>query len=279
MGIRDKWWDQITPRIWEELHDKNKNHIMTIVGMPGTGKSYLALGICQTIDPTFTPENIKDRVLYDMADLDVDKLPEKGGAIVFDEIGVTAHHRRHMSINNVFLSKILQVVRHTNTLIVMTTPSDKYIDSDAEDLINTKMMTTYYNDTRNRNYAKVRIMKHNPMMGATWSEAPIVYRPDTGEVVRQNGAIAFHGPTARMKRVYEEWSQKNKENIEKSLRERKEDEESGRMSKKDVIELLLRQGKDVSEVVSELEGTPFETSKGYVRVVKSDANIEIDEDN
>jgi len=56
--IEDTSEDPLTRYVKRRLYEYNKNWLAIICGETGSGKSYSALKIAETVDPTFSPERI-----------------------------------------------------------------------------------------------------------------------------------------------------------------------------------------------------------------------------
>ena len=139
--------------ILDMVFKKNRNCLIIITGDTGTGKSYLALKLAQELDPTFTPENISERVVChpkQFIDLVVNKKDElkTGSVIVMDEAGVSMASREWYSYNNKALDYILQTFRYQKLIVIFTVPNMSFVDSHARRLFN------FYIETIGINFSK-----------------------------------------------------------------------------------------------------------------------------
>lgn len=112
--------------------NRDGNKIITIVGMPGSGKSWACLRLAEVLapdgyfDPKFIAYNKKD--FYDIVNSDF----PRGQPIVYEEVGVNEGNRSWAQ--NMDTNKILQTFRHKNAILLMNTPVKTFVDKQARDL-------------------------------------------------------------------------------------------------------------------------------------------------
>jgi hypothetical protein len=102
-----------------------------IVGREGSGKSYTAIKIADTVDPTFTA----DRIIFDVKDLlEVlrDGEHDPGNFYVLDEAGVSMGVRTWQDRAQVLANQALQLIRSHNLGLIFTLPRLSELDSQAE---------------------------------------------------------------------------------------------------------------------------------------------------
>lgn len=112
---------------------RNQNFICLFVGQTGTSKSYSCIELAFDLDPDFDA----DRIVFkpeDFLELTKKKIP-KGSVIMWDEVGVGMSSREWYSIQNKMISYVLETFRRDNTILLMTTPNMKFIDSNVRALI------------------------------------------------------------------------------------------------------------------------------------------------
>lgn len=167
--------------IWNMVHKRNKNFLVCVIGMPGTGKSYLGLRFCERLDPNF---NIK-RVVFtakDFVELTTADLPP-GSAIMWDEVGINLDSRAFMSLLNRMISHILQTFRHKNHIVVFTVPHLDLVDSRARGLFNAIIETDHIDKQYHRNYARYHYVQVNNKTGDAY------YKRCRGELVNGHREI------------------------------------------------------------------------------------------
>lgn len=107
-------------RIRNRLINKNEDHVITLGGRPGYGKSTLSFQIAYLIYDDFDYEDIN---------LDVTKWIKrvingtKGQAITMDEGGVLFNSKRSMSKSNKLLWDIFQTIRQKNLCLIICLPN------------------------------------------------------------------------------------------------------------------------------------------------------------
>ena len=118
-------------RVWARVNQQNEHFMGCVVGREGSGKSYTAIKIADTVDPTFTA----DRIIFDVQDLlevlrDGDHEP--GNLYVLDEAGVSMGRRTWQDRAQVLSNQALQLVRSHNLGLIFTLPRLSELDSQAE---------------------------------------------------------------------------------------------------------------------------------------------------
>lgn len=160
------WLKHIKQRIW-----LNKgNYVVSFTGHPGTGKSYAAIDLCKTFDPTFdisrvcyTIEQFFDLMLTE---------PKIGTAIMLDEAGVAGNSKKAMHSEQIAYGEILKMMRFKRNLFVITSPNfndylkdgrsliDAWVNFENSDALN-KLKKSH-----KKTFAYLRIVKHNPVKNA-----------------------------------------------------------------------------------------------------------------
>ena len=111
---------------------RNGNKIITIVGMPGSGKSWACLRLAEVLNPE--GKFHKDFIAYtkkDFYDIINSDFP-KGQPIVYEEVGVNESNRSFW--DNMETNKIMQTFRHRNAILLMNTPMKSFADKQQRDL-------------------------------------------------------------------------------------------------------------------------------------------------
>lgn len=132
-------------RIREIIYRENRNCLIAITGRAGTGKSYVALRIAYSLDPTFNENTLSERIVRNEEEflrllVEKDKL-RKGSAVIFDEAGVSLANREWQSLNNRIIDRILQTFRYRNLLTIFTVPYMTFMDIHAQKQLHYKIMT------------------------------------------------------------------------------------------------------------------------------------------
>ncbi|MCD6148602.1 ATP-binding protein [bacterium] len=262
--------------IYNELKN-NFNHFHAIVGRPGSGKSYLALAEAYYTDETFDGSVLFERVIFpnEVNTLNLDDVPRRG-AIIFDEMGVTAYSREFMSLNNRLLGKLFQICRHRNHFIILTMPNLNFIDKTARDLLNSVAITQSYSKSANTHIAKVFTYMRDYITGET---RKTYYRVsvDFSKCVAKR--LQFKGAPRHIQREYEKVYSEKKAKLEEELLgtyspkavsrgvEKKE-----RKEKKTKAELIMREAKEILNARGEITNedivkimTKYNASMNYAK--------------
>jgi len=157
--------------VHERIYKRNQNTLILIVGSPGTGKSLLALRLAEQLDPTFTHENVRDRVVVKadqfsklIANEDDSKL-QKGAVFIVDEMGASVGNRSWYSVGNRMVSIILQTFRYRQLIMIMTVPNMSFIDVSARKLVDFLIETKKVDFNKNRTKARVWRLVFNKVSG------------------------------------------------------------------------------------------------------------------
>jgi len=135
--LRMRRADPLIRWILKKIYVDRENCIIKIIGKVQKGKSTIALEICwrllrELFDVKFIvfhPEQFS--ILYSMG-------VKRGDVIMYEEIGTEAGglpRRRWYEFNNLLLLDIMQTHGFEGTVCILTLPTSKYLDSNAEPLI------------------------------------------------------------------------------------------------------------------------------------------------
>ncbi len=138
-------------KVLPDLQKKDKDCVIVIDGVEGSGKSTLGLQWCKYIDPTFdlnrvvfTPEEFRE-VIYKA---------KPGQAIMFDEAFTGFSSRAALSGVNKTLISLMMQIRQKNLFIVIVLPTifllDKYIS-----LFRTRILAHVYQNRGIRGYFRI----------------------------------------------------------------------------------------------------------------------------
>jgi len=118
-------------RIWKRLNEKNEHFMGVVVGQEGSGKSYTALRIAESVDPSFNA----DRVIFDIGEL-LEILEngehQPGQFYVLDEAGVQLGRRTWQDRGQILANQALQLIRSHNLGLLFTLPRLGELDSQAQ---------------------------------------------------------------------------------------------------------------------------------------------------
>jgi len=158
-------------KIWQRCNEENQHFIGAVVGPEGSGKSYTALKIAESVDPSFSA----NRVMFDPASF-LAKLQEwkdsgqtRGKAVVSDEAGVGIGVRTWYDEDQIKFNQVLQVIRDENMAILFTLPRLSELDSQTRGRLRGFMEMT---DLKEGEWAKFKYLNWSP----TRDERDKIYR-------------------------------------------------------------------------------------------------------
>jgi len=161
--------------IQNRLYKQNKNFLGVICGATGDGKSYSALQLCKSIDPSFNINRVAftAKEFIDMLDSGTLKT---GDAILWDEIGAGGlPAKTWWAITNRVINYVLQTFRTDNLCVIMTTPDLHYIDKDARKLTHAYMEALKVNIEEEFVTLKYLVVQNNPLLGKIYYKYPRVF--------------------------------------------------------------------------------------------------------
>jgi len=220
----EKFTQPLYKEIHQRIYKRRQNILILIVGSPGTGKSLLALRIAEKLDPTFTLENMKERVVIEasqfsklIANEDETKL-ERGAVFIVDEMGASMGNRDWYTIGNKMVSLILQTFRYRQLIMIMTVPNMSFIDVSARKLIDVLIETKKIDFNTNKTKARVWKLQFNKISGeATPFRQRFRIKDELGETVVLDN-MWFDRCDIKMAHSYEKFSREFKQSMaEKAL--------------------------------------------------------------
>lgn len=121
---------------------RNQNFLCAITGSTGSGKSWSALRLAETLDPNFSADNIcfTARQFLDLVNGKAKQL-KKGSVILFDEMQVSLGHLDFQTLQAKLLNYVLQTFRHRNFILLITTPHFNFINATSRKLFHSRMET------------------------------------------------------------------------------------------------------------------------------------------
>jgi len=186
--------------IQNRITKQNKNWLCIICGETGSGKSYTALRIGESLDPTFNINRVVFTAAEFMALLNSGTLKE-GSCIVWDEAGVGIPSREWYTISNKAINYVLQTFRHENLAVIFTTPTLSYIDSQSRVLFHTYIEPLHINYREEYVNTKWLNLQFNSRMQKQYYQYPV--EKNNGKRVTIN-RVWFYKPSPRLVKDYEE---------------------------------------------------------------------------
>ena len=120
-------------KVWlRRCTKENRNLLFVIAGGTGSGKSYAALRLAQTLDKHFgIPRTVFTPI--ELLELIRSPLPP-ASAIVLDEAQLSADHKKWFNKTVETIRYITQTARFKNNILIFTTPDKEFIEKDARKL-------------------------------------------------------------------------------------------------------------------------------------------------
>lgn len=221
----------------------------TIVGREGSGKSYTAVKIAKTVDPSFTA----DRVIFDVTELlkilkEGDHEP--GNFYVLDEAGVSLGRRTWQDRAQILANQALQLIRSHNLGLIFTLPRLSELDSQTEGRLQavleiTKKVPDEYVELKWKFVDPDRIDSNGNIL------KPYPKRRQNGYLKRIT-RLAFAPPDGEVVEQYEENKRKFQDEVYEETISKLEGEEEDEEEEKTVKEMAMEIADDgVEGVVTE----------------------------
>ena len=141
--------DKLQPHSWArwfnaQVHKKNSNNLVSVVGRTGSGKTWSAITICEIMSKMdgvpFGIENIVFSLRELMELINSGKL-QRGSKIIFDEPQVSISAREFQSEANKVFNYLLSTFRHRNFSLFFCTPFETLLDKNTRKLFHVKIET------------------------------------------------------------------------------------------------------------------------------------------
>lgn len=221
--------------------DAGHNKNLLIIGAPRTGKSYAALRIAELLDPAFTVEHVVWTIPQFLELINSDKLKD-GSAIIFDEAGVSINARNWYEKTNKEAMMILQTYGYRHFIVIFTTPSMSYLDSQSRKLFNYSIETLGVNTRDNTSKVKMRFMQHNPLEGKVYFKIPVV----SGVAYDY---LVLGKPSAKLCHAYDKKSEFWKSELSKQIEQEIKNGKKDSANPEDIAEEIAKNPKKFMKVV------------------------------
>jgi len=158
---------------------QNKNIIMGIVGETGSGKSWTALSIMQTIyallDREFHVQKCMTWTPYQFMTQHNAGYP-KGSCICLDEGGTAINAKKFMSNVNIAIGNLFQTSRRYNYIYLINLPDITFLDKTTRKLLHVIIETRKIDHKNNRSYVVPKLVQCNRSDIDNKSDSKIMYR-------------------------------------------------------------------------------------------------------
>lgn len=209
--------------IWEQVHKKNEDCIIAIIGKRRKGKSVTGLGLCHSMDPEgFTPENIHERVfMYPMKFMEWAQKPKKdlyrGLSIMFDEVGVGIPSREWQSFNNKAINKVMQIFGHKGFFAIFTLPHLGFMDKGPRSMVDYLIEVLKIDRHKKLNVCKVKELVVHPITG-DYKTPFLKYKID-GQWMKFSLPYRFKRPPLKLVKAYLRLQEDYKQEFEEKMYE------------------------------------------------------------
>lgn len=214
---KDKFITPLYQAIYDRIYKRKQNTLIVIVGGVGTGKSLLALRIGKELDPTFTEETLKERVVISpeqFLELVVNKKDKlkTGSVIIIDEAGTQLGSRDWYTVNNRVISYVLQTFRYQRLIVIFTLPNMSFLDVHARRMFDFYIETLKIDFSNNQTIAKVYGLSYDKMKPDKPYKKAFRVRDEKGRKTKVS-RFRFPKVNAKMVNVYEKYAQTFKERV------------------------------------------------------------------
>jgi nucleoside-triphosphatase THEP1 len=213
-----KFKNMLYREVWANVHRKKRNAMICVVGRVGTGKSYVALRIAEQLDPTFTAETIRERVVttpeqfMNLISRTAGKL-KKGSVIVVDEASTQMYNRKWQSVNNIAINFIITTFRNKRLICIFTLPYMTFLDAHVRKMFDYYVETQKIDFAKKQTRAKVFELSYDKMKGSEPYKKYLRKKDEYGVYgpIKKN---YFGKPSKELADAYEKYADEFKKTIQ-----------------------------------------------------------------
>jgi len=188
---------------------KNKNNLITVVGPTGSGKTYSAISICETMSKSAGVPFGIDNIVFDLLELmkliNSNKV-KKGSCIIFDEPQVTISNKNFMSKANKVFNYLVSTFRHRNLSLFFCTPYEDLLDKSTRKMFHAKFETVSIDHRNKLTLLKPKIMQYNSQKQKFYEKYLRINYPkatEEGNITRHIRTWSVSIPSAKLIKQYE----------------------------------------------------------------------------
>jgi len=153
----------------DRLLKRNQNALMLMVGETGSGKSVNLASILNDIDPSFSLENLENRIAKSPLEfMELTDKMKKGELLMWDEAGIGLSSSEWWEQANILINYLLQTFRHENIGAAFTAPMMKDVDSKTRSRFHYILEVKKIDYKTNIAEVKIHRRKHNQLSGKTF---------------------------------------------------------------------------------------------------------------
>jgi ABC-type oligopeptide transport system ATPase subunit len=143
---------------------KNNNNLISVVGKTGSGKTWVAMSICEIMSEMDGVPFDVDHIVFSLTELmeliNSGKL-KRGSKIVFDEPQISIGAREFQSEANKVFNFLISTFRHRNFTLFFCTPFEKLLDKSTRRLFHAKFETISINPNKKTCRIKPRFIEYS----------------------------------------------------------------------------------------------------------------------
>jgi ABC-type dipeptide/oligopeptide/nickel transport system ATPase component len=243
--------NMIVQRIKDRLLKQNKNVLIMIVGSTGSGKSYSAIKLAQTINPNF---DVKVHLVFsgrDFIKLLNSGTLKRGDVICWDEAGVGIGARNWSTDENKKAVEVLQTFRHLNLCVIFTCPDVRFVDINVRRLYHWLFETVSIDYKNNLCKLKPLTIQVNYRFGKEYYKYPRT-RDRNGRIIKIT-SLEVSRIDKDTERKYEDMKNKFTEELNLAFEKHLEMKEDKR-TKKDINVIVEDVRNNINEYTREYKG-------------------------
>jgi len=205
--------------------DSGKNCLVAIVGGTGSGKSFASVTILywtyiymHGVPPSVS--YMREHWFFEAKKF-LDKMNNKNlkkrEINLWDEMGTSASHKTHQSLQNRAISWLVQTFRNLEQLVIFTVPSLAYVDKSVRNLLHYQLETRTVLTSDKVCIIKPLEIQYNIRMDKTYYHNLHWYFKDGTGFIDEVDVVAIPLPPNEMVQAYEEDSWKFKAELNKRI--------------------------------------------------------------
>jgi len=221
-------------RSWivQRVMNQNKNCIIVITGGTGSGKTYAAIDLAQTIaketGANFDPKtNIAFKFSQLIKQTFLEQNTKRGTPFIFEEVGAMgggANARQWQSKSNVGFSSFMQTARFLNQVLILTTPVFNFLDSHGRKLVHLHISMKNINPQSKQSMAKPYIIQSSDRDGKDYFKFIRVKVPGLPNKIKCK-EVRFNLPDQQTLDIYEIMKKKYTDELYKEIMNQNEPKE------------------------------------------------------
>jgi len=167
--------------IYKKVIEKNENFISVIIGGTGSGKSYSFISLAQQFQ--LLRKSSRIFIIFRHEELLNLLLPgndtiKKGDVVIYEEMGISADHRKFWSITNDTIRYVSQIARNRNFLFLMNLPFLNLLDKDVLPLVHVLFQTAKKIFEKRIVRCRVTFNDVNYITGKSYFKYPLLYNKE-----------------------------------------------------------------------------------------------------